>query len=197
MIAAWVIETDRSRAVCTLGLLRAICSRRSMPSRIATVNGAASGFTASGSRASIRAWTPTASTTCWLIRVLSGSMTAGSATTSVTRAVNRSVLNRTWWVHTATLVTTIDRQARTRTKPARMLRRRRARGGGVASSATGSVAMVISSSLRHLRRIRLSPGPGRVIAADCVISPREGLVIVVRLIAARIVANRARLASRT
>ena len=121
------------------GLARAVWSRRSIASWIWIVSGAASDFAMSGKRFSMRVWTSSPSTTWTLIRLASGSMTAGSSMTVLTSAVKRSVLKATWWVQMATVVSRIDRQARISAMPARIRRLRRGFTG------TGSVAVVAAA----------------------------------------------------
>ena len=79
----------------SLGLARAVWSRRSIASWIWIVSGAARDFAMSGNRLSIRVWTSSASTTWSLIRSASGSIAAGSSMTVLTSAVKRSVLKAT------------------------------------------------------------------------------------------------------
>ena len=83
----------------------------------------ASGFAASGRRDGDARLHIERLITWALIRALSGSMISGSSRRSRSSAVNRSVLNATWWTQTATVVSMITRQARTSAIPARIRRR--------------------------------------------------------------------------
>ena len=114
----------------------------------ASVRVPASGLRASGRRVSSRAWTSSAVTTWSLIRALSGSMTAGSARTLPARFVKRSVFSTTWCVHTATVVSRINRLASTRATPARI---RRDRLGAAGAVACASVFVITPSNRSTLR----------------------------------------------
>src|SRR4051794_37746874 len=92
----------------------------------------------------MRAWTPSAVTTCSLTRAATGSMTAGSVTIVDASAVNRSVLSTTWWTHRPSPARTIVKHARTRARPESTLRRRRV--PVLAAAVAGSGAAVIAST---------------------------------------------------
>ena len=104
-----------------------------------------------------------ASTTWALIRALTGSMIVGSVTTVSTRAVKRSVLNATWCAQTATVDTTTERHARTKTtassaRPPRDSGPLAGLAGGTGvniwGSGTAGVAGLLAASIPSSSRIR-------------------------------------------
>ncbi len=121
---AWANWIAFSNAACARSVARKVVSCLSMTPSTAFVSGIARNAWFVGRTPAIRPWT-SAAVTIWLAsRSAAAAWTSGSATTRLVTATNRSVTSRVRCAQTATVLTVMPRQARTKRRPTSPLRTR-------------------------------------------------------------------------